>query len=320
MSGKHSAAGSSRNHGYGRDMAYAGQQALQEYYGGGHFATVATHSGRFNQFAEWARENGVRDIALNDPQQLLEEYAAQIGRDRKAEILSAAYAQNLISSAQVVLRALTGNDRIKVSPAKYCGSRSNVRSAAPGSLDRSAVDKAVAAMHSSGLDRAAAVVVLARELGMREREAILADLPRLDAATRERGVVNIQDGAKGGRTAVRLVPVSAAAHGALRTALAASPSGSRNLLAPGESYKQFVASELRTGRQYLKDAGIIGYHDCRAGYACERYAQLTGHAAPALAGERTAARELDMEARQQITHELGHGRIDVVVTYIGGVK
>ena len=319
MTGPFAAAGG-RNYGYGRDMAYAGQQAVAEYYGGGHFSTVAAHSNRFTQFSEWARGQGVRDVARNDPAQLLGEFAKYVGQQVKSEDLTIAYGQNLISSAQVVLRAMTGDVRIKVSPVEYCGSRSNMRSTAPGSLDRSAVDKAVATMHSSGRDRAAAVVVLARELGMREREAILADLPRLKAEAQERGVVNVQEGAKGGRTAERLVPVSAAAHGALRAALAASPSGSRNLLAPGESYKQFVASELRTGRQDLKEAGIVGYHDCRAGYACERYAQLTGHAAPAVAGERTATRELDMEARRQITHELGHGRIDVVVTYIGGTK
>lgn len=320
MAGKYGAAGSGRNHGYGRDMAYAGQQALVEYYGGGHFSTVATHSIRFTQFAEWAREQGVRDIARNDPAQLLRAFAEYVGREVVSNALTVAYGQNLISSAQVTLRAMTGDGRIRVSPSEYCGSRTNVRSTAPGSLDRSAVEKAVAAMHSSGLDRAAAVVVLARELGMREREAILADLPRLASEAQERGAVDIQEGTKGGRTAERLVPASAAAHAALRMALAASPSGSRNLLAPGQSYKQFVASVLRAGRQNLKEAGIVGYHDCRAGYACERYAALSGHAAPAVAGARRATRELDMKARRQITHELGHGRIDVVVTYIGGAK
>jgi hypothetical protein len=318
MAGKHSAAGSSRNFGYGRDMAYAGRQALEEYYGGGHFATVATHAGRFGQFSEWAREQGVRDIARNDPQQLLTGYAAHIGQEATAENLSAAYGQNLISSAQVVLRAMTGDDSIRVSPSAYCGSRTNVRTESPGSLDRSAVGHATEAMRSAGLDRAASVVELARELGMREREAALADLSRLDREARDHGAVNIQEGAKGGRTADRWVPISAEGRIALDAALAARPDGSRNLLEAGETFRGFVDSELRQGRDLLKEAGIAGYHDCRAGYACERYQRLTGYAAPVVAGSRQAPNQLDLEARRQITPELGHGRVDVLVSYVGG--
>ena len=318
MTGKHAASGSGRNHGYGRDMAYAGRQALQEYYGGGHFATVATHAGRFGQFAEWAREQGVRDIARNDPQQLLMGYATHVGQQADAKKLSAAYAQNLISSAQVVLRAMTGDDSIRVSPSAYCGSRTNVRAEAPGSIDRSAVEHSTEAMRSAGLDRAASVVELARELGMREREAALADLARLDREAREHGAVNIQEGAKGGRTADRWVPVSAEGRVALDAALAARPDGRRNLLEVGETFRGFVDSELRQGRELLKEAGIAGYHDCRAGYACDRYKQLTGYSAPVVAGFRQAPSHSDLEARGQIGAELGHGRDDVLVSYVGG--
>ena len=318
MSGKYAAAGSARNFGYGRDLAYAGRQALQEYYGGGHFATVAAHSSRFGQFAEWAREHGIRDVARNDPQQLLHAYAEHVGQQAGKKNLSTAYAHNLISSAQVTFRAMSGNDGIRVSPASYCGSRSNVRSDAPRSLERSAVETATNAMRTAGLERAACIVQLAREFGMREREAVLADLSRLDREAREQGAVNIQEGTKGGRTADRWVPVSPEGRSALDGALAARPEGSRNLLEAGETYRQFVDSELRQGREFLQDAGIADYHDCRAGYACDRYEQLTGHAAPVVAGCRTASKESDLEARMQISPELGHGRVDVLVSYVGG--
>lgn len=320
MAGKHSASGSSRNFGYGRDLAYAGREALIDYYGDGHFATVATHASRFGQFSEWAREQGIRDLARNDPDRLLRDFSEYVGQQVSSKDLAVAYGQNLISSAQVVLRAMTGDSGIKVSPSEYCGSRSSVRQDPPGSLDRTQVARAVAGMRAAGSARAASVVELARELGLREREAILADLPRLDREARQTGVINIQEGTKGGRSADRMVPVSSDAYKALRAAMVTSPAGSRNLLAPGESYRKFVDSELRAGRENLKAAEIVGYHDCRAAYACERYTQLTGQDAPVVAGNRTAPRDIDMAARGEISHELGHGRIDVVANYIGGLK
>ncbi len=64
-----------------------------------------------------------------------------------------------------------------------------------------------------------------------------------------------------------------------------------------------------------------GFHDARAGFACERYRDLTGKNAPAVSGERRVAdREADREARATIAVELGHGasRLDVLGAYIGG--
>ena len=60
-----------------------------------------------------------------------------------------------------------------------------------------------------------------------------------------------------------------------------------------------------------------GFHELRAAYACERYQQLTGAAAPVVAGGRQVSKEEDTAARWVLTQELGHGRIDVVSSYIG---
>ena len=323
MAGPHQAAGSSRNYGYGRSLSHAGRQALSANYGGGHFETVNTHASRFDQFAKFVRnELGIRDMALNDPQEALEAYALHVAQLANPESglaqISVATGQNLISSAQVTLRALTGNDTIKVSPSRYVGERSNVRTTPPGSLDRSAVENATSAMRSTGLDRAAAVTMLARELGMRSREATLANLPRLISEAARHGQVNIIDGTKGGRDAPRWVPVTEAARRALQFAMSIKPEGSRNLLAPAESWKSFKDGELRQGRPVLKSAGIKGYHDLRSGRACERYQELTGTAAPCVTGQPPIDRAADQVARQTIAYELGHNRTDVTVSYIGG--
>lgn len=318
MTGPYAAAGGGRNYGYGRNLGYAGRRALAEYYGGGHYATVATHATRFGEFAEWARAAGIRDLARNDPRALLERYAGKIGERVSQGELSTSYGQNLISSAQVTLRAMTGDGSIRVSPSQYAGARSNVRTEGPDAIDRVRVDAAAEAMRTAGLDRAASVIELAREFGMREREASLANLGRLDREARKRGQVNIQDGTKGGRDADRWVPVSESGRAVLDRALAARPEGSRNLLDRSESWARFRDSELKAGRKRLREAGIRGYHDARAAYACDRYEQLTGHEAPAVSGERPVDRVADLKAREQISHELGHGRVDVVASYVGG--
>jgi hypothetical protein len=40
----------SRNFGYGRQLSYAGRQALNDMFGGGHYGTVKAHSDRWQAF------------------------------------------------------------------------------------------------------------------------------------------------------------------------------------------------------------------------------------------------------------------------------
>ena len=91
------------------------------------------------------------------------------------------------------------------------------------------------------------------------------------------------------------------------------------MLAPDESYKDFMQTVVRPARDLLHEQGLKGFHELRAAYACERYEQLTGLAAPVNGGlGHREDRALDQRARQQISHELGHNRVDVVSAYIGG--
>lgn len=157
---------------------------------------------------------------------------------------------------------------------------------------------------------------------MRLREAILADLPRLQREADQLGRINIQDGTKGGRSgasAQRWVVANEPVKAALQLARKASPPGSRNLLARDESYSLFLQQTVLPAREMLHVHGLKGFHELRAAYACERYEQLTGHAAPVNGGHcYRIDRYLDQQARQQISVELGHNRIDVVSAYIGG--
>jgi hypothetical protein len=156
---------------------------------------------------------------------------------------------------------------------------------------------------------------------MRLREAILADLPRLHREAGQSGRINIQDGTKGGRSgasAPRWIIATEQVRAALLLAREASPVGSRNLLERDQTYAMFLHQTVLPARRILHKHGLKGFHELRAAYACERYQQLTGHAAPVHGGHGYCInRDVDHQARQQISLELGHYRVDVISAYIG---
>lgn len=306
-----------RNHGYGRSMAYAGKQALRDHFGGGHFGSQAAQEGRWEQFADWSKT----DSAINDARNVTPEMVAEYATELAERGCAVATIQNHISAINVVMSVLRdeAGGWTKISPSELAGQRSTVRTESPSSLDRSIVAEAKDQLIALGNDRAAAALELGREFGVRMEEAAKADLNRWANEAAARGEVNVQDGTKGGRSEYRWVPVTEQGHSALAYALSVRPEGSRNLIAPTESYVQF-RSVLNAARDTLKEAGIPGYHDTRAAYACERYQELTGHPAPVVAGERLAEKTADREAREVIAQELGHGRVDVVAAYVGSSR
>jgi integrase len=222
------------------------------------------------------------------------------------------------------MAALRGDQYVKLpSPSKALGmQRTGVRQSVPQGQDRKQVKQTVDALCLQHQLRAAAIVLLARATGMRLREAILADLPRLSREANDLGRINIQDGTKGGRagaSAPRWIAVDDHVREALGFARQVSPSGSRNLIEPHESYLNFLREIIRPARDILHAYNLKGFHELRAAYACERYEQIAQHRAPINGGQCCQVnRHLDREARRQISYELGHGRIDVVAAYIGG--
>ncbi|WP_455922477.1 integrase domain-containing protein [Pseudomonas putida] len=315
-----------RNFGYGRQMSYAGSHALKDLFAGGHFATVKAHSDRWHAFVSWCRSEdgpGYNDARLID-RQTLRDYAAYLRQQVQQGQLCIATALNRLSSVNRTLAALRGDQDVRIaSPSQALGQqRSTVRTRAPDGQDHQKVQRVLEALGEQQNYRVAAIVMLARNSGMRLREAILADLPRLHREAKHLGRINIQDGTKGGRSgssAPRWIIANEQVNAALQLARDASPSGSRNLLAQDESYAEFLQQTVLPARQVLHDLGLKGFHELRAAYASERYEQLTGHAAPINGGHcYRLARNLDLQARQQISRELGHIRIDVVSAYIGG--
>ncbi|GAB6051144.1 hypothetical protein JCM16106_19990 [Hydrogenophilus islandicus] len=309
----------SRNFGLGsRDMAKAGRFALNAAAARGEvsYSTAATVGDRWQQFVDWAKEQGINRMEQIDREDV-QRYGEELAEKVENGELSASYAQNLVSAVNSVMSIATGGQWESVSPTRDCGiaERSHVRDEAPAALDREAYSRALDAVREQVGERAAAVVELARELGLRSKEASLIDARAALREAEARGAVTIEAGTKGGRE--REVPITSERQlEALRHA--AEAQGRDSSLIPSEmSWKEWREGTLRDAREIVKEETGGSLHDLRAAYACERYEALTGWAAP-VAGGTIEDRDADREAREIISAELGHGRIDVVSEYIGG--
>lgn len=312
--------GGHRNFGYGKQMEWAGRQALSDRYGNGHYGTVAGHAERWRRFVAWCRdERQIRDARAVDSD-VVQGYGRSL-TDKVAAGMSPAYAQNLLSTVNVVLESMRGDRQVHVAPVALIGQRSRVRTDPPAGLDRTVVRQCADQLRRDGHERIAAMVELARALGLRLREASLFNARVALGQVKKHGAVNVTAGTKGGRGhhVDRWVPVSKSTMGCLIRA-ARAQGKDRNLIPTHRSWRQWNSKVHHVWAAVRDDYGLKKIHDLRAAYACDRYRQLTGSAAPMVAGKRIADRNTDRAARLTIAQELGHARIDVVSSYIGGAR
>ena len=309
----------SRNFGLGsRDMGTAGQYALNNSARDGavSFSTAATNGDRWQSFADWAKEEGVKKME-NVTAELVKEYGKELAEKVNSGEMAAATAQNYVSAINSVMAIATQGDWKSVSPTKDCSisERSHVRQDAPGALDRTAYSRALDAVRAEVGERAAAVVELARELGLRSKEASLLDARAALDEAKERGAITVDAGTKGGRE--REVPITSPAQVEALQRAATAQGADRSMIPADQSWSQWREGELREARELVQAATGGGLHDLRAAYACERYESLAGHAAPCT-GAAIQDKDRDAAARMAVAEELGHGRIDVVAEYVGG--
>ena len=312
--------GGQRNFGYGKTMRWAGKQALKDKLGDGRYATQKAHSERWARFAVFAKETGIKD-ARYVTRELIDAYGNHLAVQVRSDEMKVAYAQNLLSSVNVVLELMREDRRLRISPAVIVGHRTNVRESAPTSMATKTVEAAVERLRDKQADRVAVVVELARHLGLRFREASLIDVKAALIEADQKGQINISRGTKGGRgrDVDRWVPVSNAGKKALHAAVAIQKDA-RSLVPVEKTFHQWRTHAYGVWTPIARAHGIKGFHELRAAYACERYQQLTGAAAPIIAGERMVSKEDDKTARQVLAHELGHGRVDVISSYIGSSR
>ena len=312
--------GGRRNYGYGKTLAWAGKNALKDRYGQGHFATQAAHAARWKQFATFAKSAGTKD-ARDITTESIETYGSMLGRQVASKAMSVRYAQNLLSTVNVVLETMRGDRRVRISPASMAGQRVNVRQKAAVSLDRRVHTERIAALVAKNEHAVALVAALARDLGVRFREASLLNCGQALKEACDKAHISITRGTKGGRGKEfsRSVPVSPLALATLQRASQLQGT-EQNLLPKGMNFRAWRDHAYGVWRRTAHRAERFSFHDLRAAYACERYQALTGSPAPVVAGERLVHRAADRAARSEIALELGHGRIDVMAAYVGSSK
>jgi hypothetical protein len=308
-----------RNYGLGsRNMARAGYLALiaARERGDVSHSTVDTNTQRWTQFVRYIHDQGVRRMEHIRAEHV-RSYATwlrEAGKSPKTQ-------QNAISAVNSIMRTAAGNRWHSVRPVADagCDRATEVRTLYPVMTDRTTWSKAHDALRAAHGERVAAVAGLARELGLRAKEASLGS-PRTWVRQLERGeTIRIEQGTKGGRPR-ELVITRVSQRNAIECA-ALIQGRDRSMIPREQTWKSWRQGELRNIAQTL--GPLTGetrpIHSLRAAYATERYMDLTGQRPVAFGGPRLE-REVDREARLTISTELGHNRLNVAVAYIGGTR
>ena len=97
--------GGERNFGYGKKMDWAGKNALADRYGDGHYATRAAHIERWGRFVSYAKTAGIKD-ARAMTREVIVAYGECLAGQVKSGTMAVAYAQNLLSSVNVILETM----------------------------------------------------------------------------------------------------------------------------------------------------------------------------------------------------------------------
>ncbi len=312
--------GGQRNFSHGRSLGYAIRNILIDRFGDERYGTRFSHRERLSPFAKFLNVNRVNDLRQVSVDTVLD-YAAELKSAVEGGYLAKSTAVNRLSSVNVLMQAARGDKRCAVSPAATIGRRSRVRMVPPQGLDATIVWSAAETARNVGQHDLAVAIVVCRFVGTRIREAALLDIRKTARSAARTGLVTIVNGSKCARakTIPREISVSEKISDWLSSAAPNFPN--RNLIPKDQTFNDWYQDVYRRFGPVAQECGLCtGFHDLRSAYACDRYRQLTGFDAPCIAGKRLASSEADKKARLAIAEELGHSRIDVVATYIGGRK
>jgi len=297
---------SRNNYGLGsREMSKAGQFALNSSAKNGHlsYSSAATLGDRWSKFSAWARDHDIKKMEAVTAEAVMA-YAKTLGD------LAPSTAQNYISAVNTVMNLATKGSWKTVSPTKDCQieKRTHARSApSPGQ------EKITSAMLSITDGRMHSVGLLMKELGLRSKEASLINAQKAFKEATERRAVTISEGTKGGR--VRELQITRQEQLQALQAAASVQGEHKSMIPPDQSWSKWRDGDLRGLRETLQGQGVARLHDLRAAFANQRFEDLTGHASPLGGGHWD--RKLDRQASEKLAEELGHGRIEVLASYIG---
>lgn len=310
----------SRNYGWGSRIACDAvrmelyRQALKKNMS---FLTAQTLAVRFAKFHRFMKSKGISRLEIIDKELALE-FGKSLAKKVDADEMSASYAQNLVSAINSVLIIARHSEWVPISPTLDCGiaKRKAVRVKPTLTIDQ--CERAVRYLRTKGHHRAATVAELAYTFGLRSKEASLLDtrIAKKEANEDFVGTFRVEKGTKGGRK--RKVPIQYAEERVVLNHALETQGFGRSLMPEEDTWKTWRDKGLREGRDALHDLNIKGYHEFRAAYAAQRYASLVEYWEAPCNGGIIFDKCDDAEARAVIARELGHGRVDVVSSYVGG--
>lgn len=308
-----------KNRGWGDSPVKAAKAALRKRYQKRDIGarTKESYIAAFKKFSRYMREeHAIYDVGAFEEKHL-EAFAASI-----AQKYQAAYLQKLISAINSLMSTITYGEWRSVSPSGSTRSRRrNVRQEThlyiqPENIIKETRDLLTPRVHG--------IIGLIVYCGMRLEEAVCFDIPGALKEYRATGHIDIIYGTKGGRgrEVARLIPVSAAIYDWLCHC--------RQFVGPNYSFipadstkKRLMKMVENESLPVLKDRYGLTIHGLRHEYAARRYLELTSHYSPVNCrafGHPLAEKKLDQRAREIITHELGHRRMQVVSIYIGSYR
>ncbi|QZO12237.1 integrase domain-containing protein [Pseudoalteromonas piscicida] len=153
---------------------------------------------------------------------------------------------------------------------------------------------------------------LQREFGLRREEAIKF---RPNYAIRGEQLVLKPSWTKGGRP--RVIPIRTESQRHLLQQVQNQVGGGA-LIRPDRNYIQ----QLKAYERQTSQAGLDKNHGLRHMYAQQRYLELTGWRSPIAGGPTSKQltpeqKQIDRQARLQVSNELGHSREQITVIYLG---
>lgn len=155
-----------------------------------------------------------------------------------------------------------------------------------------------------------------RLFGFRRKEAVMFS----PHASEDGILVQISQGAKGGRE--RAVPILSASQKEFLIRARKLIKPSQTLAGPGRNLKQalrrfsYVLTSFGVTKKILKVTG----HGLRSEYAQNRLKMLSGHDAPVKNPLSYPDAETELQARKDISKELGHSRVGITNNYFGKKK
>lgn len=308
-----------KNFGDGRQAKFAGKRAIRRHLHQQPASAVA-HITRWKVFCKILYELfRIIDVCKVD-NLILSKCAFYLRKKVAQGEYSVSYAQNVLSTANVVLRLMRRDKAVYISPAEYIGRRCRIRKTAPKGMDKSIIYAIGTFLRRQEKGLYAVIFTLIREFGLRKREACLFDAKTALEQAITLGKIRIDRGTKGGygRKMKRWVVVKPHQISILEEA-ALLQGKSPSLVPKGKKLIQFIRRIDRYWITVRKGYDLGTMHDLRSCYACDRYSQLTGFPAPIFNDDKIVVDpNLDEEARKLISQELGHKRIDIISAYIGG--